>query len=563
MSRAFVLLIWLRNVAGWRALWRRGRGSPIAMLGRFWILAVVLAAAIAWLSAVWRSLTSDPSDLFTVWLRSAVREGARMAPLPLLLFVLWTGILAAFEKPFRFSPTEVDFLCAGPFRRRQLVNYKLASALSSMVVVSLLVAAPSRAALSGFVPVFVGSLLLFIFMHLFAVVAGSVGGMLGLHSARGLLRLVLALALPLGVLAILWFRFGKSIENPIEIYRQSEQSLVWRAATSPMRWFVEATLAERIWPDLLQWSSLCLLVNGLLFVTVHVLDARLEGRAETDEVRANLAETLHPLPRQEPWAFPLFSRCRGLGPIAWRQCMNAIRSPQQLFLVLVAYGGLLLMLFALILVRSELLFLPTFGGQFEINPVGARVCGVLAFSLVMLVAATLSFDFRRDMGQIDVLKAIPIGPIALTAGQLFVPVVIACLMQWVAMVAAAIAFRSAAAWLWTAAAFVPPVSVVLAAIENLPAFWFPVSQTRGAKPDPFELIGHVVIHPLLRLVAYSAVVVVTLAVAAGAYFLFGQQMYAAFGAAWLTLAAIASGLVVLVAHAFDQFDVSSNASAEH
>ena len=37
----------------------------------------------------------------------------------------------------------------------------------------------------------------------------------------------------------------------------------------------------------------------------------------------------------------------------------------------------------------------------------------------------LSFDFRRDMGQIDVLKAIPIEPIVLTAGQLFVPVVTA------------------------------------------------------------------------------------------------------------------------------------------
>ena len=136
-------------------------------------------------------------------------------------------------------------------------------------------------------------------------------------------------------------------------------------------------------------------------------------------------------------------------------------------------------------------------------------------------------------------------------------------MQWVPMAAAAIAFRRAPRRLWTAAAFVPPVSVVLAAIENLPAFWFPVTQTRGTNPDPFELIGHFLIHPLLRLVAYSAVVVVTLAVAAGAYFLSGQQVYAAFGAAWLTLAAVACGLVMLVAHAFDQFDVTRNASAEH
>jgi hypothetical protein len=165
------------------------------------------------------------------------------------------------------------------------------------------------------------------------------------------------------------------------------------------------------------------------------------------------------------------------------------------------------------------------------------------------------------MGQIDVLKALPIEPIVLTAGQLFVPVVIAAVMQWLAMAVMAIALRSVPAGLWVAAAFVPPVSVVLMAIENLPTFWFPLRQSPGTKPEPFELIGHVLIHPLLRMAGYCAAVVATLVVSAGAYFLFGQRVFAALSAAWLTLAAGGSCLVVLLAHVFDRFDVTRDVSA--
>ena len=109
------------------------------------------------------------------------------------------------------------------------------------------------------------------------------GTTLGLHDSRGPRRLAFAVALLFRTLAILWFRIGKSIEDPIAVYLQLERLRAWSAATSPLRWFVEVGLAKSIWPDLVEWSSLCLLVNGLLLVTVHKLDAWLEVRAEQND----------------------------------------------------------------------------------------------------------------------------------------------------------------------------------------------------------------------------------------------------------------------------------------
>jgi hypothetical protein len=560
LSRALVLLVWLRNVASLGTFWRRGRGSPIALVGKFWILAIVVGAATGWVSAVWHSFTSNPDQLLAVWFRSAVREAARMAPLPALVFLIWTGILAAFDHPFRFNPSEVDFLCAGPFRRRQLVNYKLGAALSGMVFISFLLAAPSGRLLSSFPQMFVGSLLLFIFLHLFAVFVGLLGTVLGFNDPQGWRRFAITIGLALAGLAVFWIRSPANITDPIAIYRQLDQSLAWRVSLSPVCWFLEVILAERLWPDLIGWLALCLFVNVLLFVMVHALDARLHLRAEPEVDRPSGEESVSTDSRPEPWTLPLLPRWRGLGSIAWRQSVIALRSPALLSLAFSMYGLLLFMIFALALSRQSILFLPRFDGALEINRPGAMVCTGLALILCMIITSALSFDFRRDVAQIDVLKAMPVEPIILTAGQLLVPAVLTALMQWMTLAAIAIALRSTHAGFWLAACFVPPVSVIVAALENLPILWFPFHETPGSKPEPFEMLGHIMIHPLLRLVGYSAVVLATLVVAAGAFFLFGQRFSAAIVAAWLTLAAGGFGLVGLVAHVFDQFDVTRDGS---
>ncbi len=560
MSRALVLLIRFRHFGGWRNFWRSGRGSVIAMVGKALILCYLLTLGLGWVLGVWFALATPRNDPIRVWLRSSVEEYGRLAPIPLLVFLVLAAVLAAFERPFRFNPAEADFLQAGPFSRRQLLTYKIGAAFSGLVVLALL-AAPLGTAVFPFLSCFTGILLTLGLVYLFQLVVSSLGTTLGLRGSKGPLRVALSLAILSTTYALVWFSFGAMWDDPVALYRHATQSWGWRLALTPLGWFFEVIMAKRVWPDLVQWASLCLVIDGVLLATVYALDARLELREDEADQSAVEAAPATPVAARVRWSFPLSSLGGGAGPLAWRQAMNVIRRPFQIGFALFMHGILLFTFYMIIRYGNGLLFLPTLDGHLEVNPAGIWICAVLALLLPMVIASGLSFDFRGDMGRMDVLKALPMAPLAVVAGQLFVPVVIASVMQWVLMVVIALALRRVPLGLWVATAFVPPVSIVLMAIENLPSFWFPVRKTPGSKPEPFEMLGHVLLHPVVRMVGYAVAAGTTVLVAAFAFFVFGKGVAAAIIAAWLTLAASGAGLVALLAHTFDRFDVTQDASA--
>jgi hypothetical protein len=529
------------------------------MVGKVLILGYFLVLALTWILGVWFALTTPQNHPVRVWLRSTVEAYGRLAPIPLFLFLVLLAVFAAFERPFRFNPAEVDLLQAGPFSRRQLLTYKLGAGFSGVVVMALL-AAPVGTVVFPFLSCLTGTLLLFGFVYLFQLVASSLGTAFGLLASKGRLRLALSLTILSATLALVWFSFGTIRDDPVALYRHVTESWGWRLALAPLGWFFEVVMAKRVWPHLIQWASLCLVIDGIMLRAVYALDAHLERREDEADLGAVEAARATLSAAGVRWSFPL-SSLGGSGPLAWRQAMNVIRSPRQLGFALFMHGYLLLGSYAIVRSSDGLLFLPTLDGHLEVNPVGIWICGLLAILLPMVIAAGLSFDFRGDMGRMDVLKALPIAPMALVAGQLFVPVLIASAMQWVLMAVIALALRSVPLGLWVATAFAPPVSIVLMAIENLPSFWFPLRQTPGSKPEPFELFGHVLLHPVLRMVGYAAAAGTTLLVAALAFFLFGQGVAAAIIVAWVTLAAIGTGLVALLAHTFDQFDVTEDTAA--
>jgi hypothetical protein len=551
------LLIGLRHCGGWRSFWRSGRGSVIAMVGKALVLGFWLMFGLGWVMGVWLALTTPQNDPVRAWLRWWVEQYGRLAPIPLLILLVLGAVFAAFERPLRFNPTEVDLLQAGPFSRRQLLTYKLAAEFSWMVVLALLVA-PLGTLVFPLLPCVIGVLLVFGLFCSIQYVVSSLGTLLGLHGSKGPVRLAVSLAILAATLALVWFSFGRLLDDPAALYRQAARSRGWRLALTPLGWFFEVIMAKRVWPDLVQWASLCLLIDGVLLATVYALDARLERQEDEADQRAVEAA---PVAARVRWSFPLSALGGSAGPVAWRQAMSVIRSPRQFGFALSMYGYLLFVTYTIVRWGSGLVFLPTLDGHLEVNPAGIWVFGFLAVLVPMAIAAGLSFDFRGDMGRMDVLKALPIAPVALTAGQLFVPVLIASAMQWVLMLVIALALRSAPLGLWVAAVFAPPVSVVWMAIENLPVLWFPLRQTPGSKPEPFELLGHVLLHPVLRMVGYAVAAGTTLLVAALAFFLFGTGIAAGIIAAWLTLSAIGTGLVALLAHTFDQFDVTQDTSA--
>jgi hypothetical protein len=559
MSRALFLLVPLLFVGGWRSFWRSGRGSRIALLGKLFVCLFLLNAAFWWAFGTWLNLTVARDNAAGSFLRSWFEEGASLVPIPLFVSLAFFGTASVFAKPFRFNPSEENLLCGGPFSRRQLVSYKIGAAFSSLVMLSLLLA-PLGGAVASLLNVFVGQLMVLSLIHLVCLLAGSLGTMAGLHYVGVIRQLVITLAVVVATLAVLWLPFGGLFDNPIAVIRQAGRSSTLRAATLPLRPFAEVFTAKRFWPDLAKWSSLCLVVNGLVLAAIYAIDERLERRTDDDEATTP-AEAEPPISGNAPWAFPLVAPYPGSGPIAWRQALIVIRKPQQIGSAFFLCGLGLCLLYVLIRSLTGLIFLPTLDGHRELNPPGVLGFGVLAILIAMTISAGLSFDFRGDMGQMDVLKALPISPLAVAAGQLFVPVLIASAMQCLGLAVVAIALRSIPPGLWLAAAFVPPVSVVMIAIENLPTLWFPLRQEPGEKPEPFEYLGHVMLHPFLKLVGFALAAVATLAVTVAAYFLSGQRSAVAMIAAWLTLAAGGASLVALLARTFDEFDVTRDVRA--
>jgi hypothetical protein len=530
------------------------------MVGKALILCYFLAIGMGWSLAVWFALTTPVDDPVRVWLRSSVEEYGRLGPIPLLVFLVYMTVLAAFEPTFRFNPAEVDFLQAGPFRRRQLLNYKIGAQVSGLIVLALF-AAPIGTAVFPLLTCFTGILLILLLIYLSQLIVSMLGTLLGLHDSNGALRVAATLAVLAATFTLVWFSFGTIRNDPAALYRRVSQSWGWRLALTPLGWFFEVIMAKRVWPDLVRWASLCLVIEGVLLATVYALDARLERREDEADPGAVEEAPEALVGDRERRSLPLSSLGGRAGTLAWRQAMNVIRSPHQIAFVFIMHAFLLFASYVILRSHSELLFLPTLDGSLEVNRAGIWICGVLAILLTMVIASGLSFDFRGDMGRMDVLKALPIAPMAVVAGQLFVPVLIASAMQWVLLMVIALGLRSVPSGLWVATAFVPPVSIVLMAVENLPSFWFPLRQTPGSQPEPFELFGHVLLHPVVRMVGYAVVTGTTVLVAALAFFLFGQGLAAPTIVAWLTLSAFGAGLVALLAYTFDRFDVTQDATA--
>ena len=558
MSRALVLLICFRQVGVWRNYWRRGWESIIAIVGKALIILYMMIIVMGWVIGVVFALLRPQDDPIRTEIRSFVAGYGRLSPIPLFLLLVLVAVFAVFERPFRLHPAEVDFIQAGPFSRRQLLTYKMGAGLLGPLLLTLL-GAPLATAAFPFLSCFVGLFLLLSFVYLFQLVVGSVGTLVGLRGANGLLvRLVLPLALFGAACALVWFSFGKLRNDPVALYRQVTESPGWRLALTPLRGFVEVIMAQRVWPDLIQWALPCLAVEGALVGAIYALDVRLELVEDEAEERAVEAAPAAEAAAPPRWSLPLSRVGGGAGVLAWRQAINVIRGPHQIGFALFAHGFTLFVFYTFIRQCPGLLFLPTLDGHVEINPAGGSLCAGLALLMPMLIAWGLSFDFRGDFGRMDVLKALPIAPLAVVAGQLFVPVVIATAMQWALMTTIALGLRSVPSGLWVAAVFAPPISVVWMAIENLPSFWFPLRQTPGCAPEPFEAIGHVLLHPLVRIVCYAVATGATALAAAVAFFLFGASIVAAIVAAWLTIVATGAGLVVLLARTFDWFDTTQD-----
>src|SRR5262249_3071686 len=209
------------------------------------------------------------------------------------------------------------------FTRRQLLAYKIIGNLGTSLLATLFMSLFMGQFSSWFVAAYIGLLLQISFMQFFAMAVSLVGNIVDARSYNSR-RQVELIVLALLAFAVL-LTAGKDVLSlgPLQLLQAVEQSPVIQTVLTPLRWFVEAFLAERLWPDLMQWVALGLAVNLGLLVVVFLLDAQyLEAAATASErVYAQIQQMksggMAVMRRAgRVWfTLPTFPRWGGVGPI--------------------------------------------------------------------------------------------------------------------------------------------------------------------------------------------------------------------------------------------------------
>ena len=525
MSPALRRLLWLETRGQLRLAWSRlqtRRGLVIA--GAFAFFLVILATGFA-LSPGQASELGVGTAGFRRW-----------SPLG-----LWALIALGLLSPrgLYFKPAEVAMLFPAPLSRRDLVLFNVVSRARMGVLSSLWLAAfpalRGRSFVAAFVGYFFCVVLLQVTAQCFAV------GRLWLAS-RPALRWTLAASLAALALLLMMTR-----------------DLAWLA---PALWltrpFVEALVAESF-GALLAWSAaaagiLAALVAALCAMDVAYLEAALSGsrKASEQRARARSGGAFAALKPSLGFRVPHFPRLSGAGPIAWRQCMEAVRNPR----------GALLVLFVA-LMGAAVVGLTSFLGR---GPDDTPPLLLPSLSLSMIFASTLltgdnlAFDFRRDLDRMPMLKALPVSSLAICAGQVAAATLFVTAIQAVGVViviAVADVFELAT-MLWLVV-LLPLANWSAIAIENALFLAIPY-RTVAEDPADVAFVGRLMLSMVLK--------VTTIAAVAGSGAAFGWLAGSFLGsfalgalAAGVWLAAACVPLTLLVAHAFDRFDVARDIPA--
>jgi hypothetical protein len=512
----------------------RGLRTP---RGLFFLLLGTLALSL-WLGpAIYRTIRMPRTD------PQMVRA---IAPFAILGFCLSNLFTSFGDSAVAFTGAEVNFLFYGPFSRRSLLGYKLLKTTLGTGFTTLIFSILLLRYSASWIACFVGIWLTLQFMQLFAMAIIMLGQTIGERAYTGARRAVLIAAGVLALIAAVPTLARRLHGDPLELMTQFHATTAGRVLLAPFDVFARTITASLA--DLLMRAIPALGINLLMLAVVIGLDANyLETAAAVSQRRyerrqraraggiARLTDGSGP-----SFAVPQLPRCYGAGPIAWRQLIGAARSSRALLVLLLIIG--------------------TAAGTFLMQHRGhsatslERLLGTVAWMNVVFISM-LKFDFRDELDRLDLLRSLPIPPIAVAAGEIFTPVLVLTAMQAALLIAVTICFRHSWRYVIAAAAFAVPFNVLHVAIENLLFLMFPL-RSAGLIAGDMQLFGRQMVIFCCKFLLLLAALFVAAVVGTIGYIL-GNQSWHAFGvAAWIGLSLVALAAVPVLARAYARFDPS-------
>ncbi len=455
--------------AKWRRLTR-----AFSCRRRFYlsILAVVLAAV--WLGNVALSvLFREPTE---------PTRFARLVPVGFLVYGLWHLIKASFKRPeeaIEWTSAEREWLCAGPFTRRDLVLYRLAGIANATWIKAACFAILMLPDLSSPWAGFVGALLALLFLDLLRLAIEITAFSLDARSYHRW-RLAAAILVSGALVSTLVIAFSapddwRSTTTPLSLSLMMHvlsssasllDTLVGQALLLPFELFAQLIVSpsqDASWGLML---SVCLGLVIAMGSLVLYLDRFFERTVRAREQReyplqafaanepADAVGAGSPISPNRPRIWWL----RGAGPIMWRQLRGAYKQRSSLAVAMALPGALALL--PVVICRD--------GRQALLH-----VSAALTFYSFLLLPTALKFDFRRDIQRMAILKTLPIRPVALVLGQIATPALLALGFQ-AAVLLVTLGLCPYPVWMLLATLLLlAPLNTLIFAVDNLVYLLYP------------------------------------------------------------------------------------------
>jgi hypothetical protein len=455
-----------------------------------------------------------------------------------------------------FSPAEVEFLFSGPFHRRELLLFKLMKMGLVLIVLALFIASsPMLVFFGSWLSAFVGIVLTLMMMRLVGlaimlakqIVAQSVYT----KTSKAILMAVMVLVatgLPQTI-------SRAPVRNVAGLAQSFRTSWPGRVLLAPFEVFSQVICADRLFPDLIGWGMAAAAIDlGLLLIILKLDVDYTEREALVSQARYELMQRLRRTGGFVVAAPNRAARLRvsqlpwlgGAGPIAWRQLLLINRTSRSA-------------LVSALMLSAMMVGMTVYASWQSASPVYPfrATFGIIGY--VTMIFVVFPWSFRGDIDHLDILKTLPVQPMALAVGELGGGVLMLTAVQLAIL---AMSWPIDPIGVSTSAAvivFAVPVNLLLFAANNLVFLLFPVRSTGSTVPD-FQFVGRVILAGLLRML----ILVPGLCIPAS----LGGLAYLATGLVWpsvltalLLLAAELPPLVMLVSWAFQRFDPSTDMPA--
>jgi|GEM_PF-6600240 len=439
----------------WKKLSSPRRAIPTAIVG---ILLLLYCAQIYIALAFNDSFNSVPIETI-----------APVGMLSIMLLKLLAVCIDRTKSGAGFRHEEVHCLLGGPFSQQQVRLYRICGHAVSIFLTSIFAAIFFRFHVSSFAAALSGAYLAMMFTYL-VYTAVAIAAMYVGDSVYRLVRNVVC-GFALAVLGYVLYRVALRNVSNLEFLRAFgdeaillSQTSLGRVLVSPFVAFTNIVVAESIGQWTI-WFAFGLLLNYIalqLVMRLEVYFVRQTDQRERKLFEQNRDDLTDPsaalsLVDKDRFAKPL-PQLFGAGPIVWRQ-FRALAKLK---------GGLGWLLIPLGLAFAA-------GGYLAFDPdEGAlQTIAVIVVLTSVFLPGLLPFDFRGDLKGLTALKMMPMSPLPVVLGQLFVPVCLLSLFQLLALSTLVLHDANLVSSVLLTFCFLLPTNTIIIALENLIFLLYP------------------------------------------------------------------------------------------